>query len=161
MTSAQKDTLKEMNNPVVLDAFFVSDGVRISDFKGGEAELVAEYPTTHPVRVWYITESGEKELIPSTYDGKVATFIVTHFSHYVIEMLDGSSYGFDSCVTIANLAIASLKNGHTSREIENAIRKIRTTTNKEAKNPDDKIIAQQAKQAVLDLRLMAIVSEYR
>jgi len=70
-------------------------------------------------------------------------------------------YGFDSCVTIANLAIASLKNGHTSREIENAIRKIRTTTNQETKNPDDKIFAQRANQAVLDLRLMAIVSEYR
>jgi len=92
MTKAQKETVSEMNKPVVLDAYFTSNGQRISDFKGGEAELIAEYPTTSPVRVWYVTDVGEKELVPSTYDGKVATFTVTHFSHYVIEMLDGTSY---------------------------------------------------------------------
>jgi len=92
MTSAQKETVSEMNNPVVLDAYFISNGTRISDFRGGEAEVTAAYPTEYPVRVWYVTDEGEKELVPSTYDGKVATFTVTHFSHYVVEQLDGSSF---------------------------------------------------------------------
>ncbi len=92
MTSAQKEVLKALNKPVALDAYFVSGGKRISDFKGGEAELTAVYQTTAPVRVWYITEDGLKELIPSTYDGKTASFVVNHFSHYVIEQLDGSTY---------------------------------------------------------------------
>lgn len=92
LTNAQKETVKALNNPVVLDAYFVSNGTRISDFKGGEAELTAEYPTTSPVRVWYVKDDGTKELVPSSFNGKTATFTVKHFSHYVIEQLDGSSY---------------------------------------------------------------------
>ena len=70
-------------------------------------------------------------------------------------------YGFDSCVAIAGLAVYALKQKHTSREIENAIRRIRMTANREWENPEDELLTQQAKQAVLDLRLMTIVPKYR
>lgn len=92
LTAAQKETVKALNGALVLDAYFVSNGKRISDFKGGEAELTVSYPTTKPVRVWYVAEDGSMELVPSTFDGKAAKFVVTHFSHYAIELLDGSSY---------------------------------------------------------------------
>jgi len=111
MSAAQKKTVGEMNNPVVLDAYFVSNGVRISDFNGGEAEVTAEYPTEYPVRVWYVTDDGEKELVPSTYDGKVATFIVTHFSHYVVEQLDGSR--FNVCPQDATCVYAKFPDADT------------------------------------------------
>ena len=57
---------------------------------GGEAELTISYPTSKPVRVWYVAEDGTLEAVPSTFDGKAASFVVTHFSHYIIEQLDGS-----------------------------------------------------------------------
>lgn len=111
MTTAQKATVETLNKPVVLDAYFVSGGTRIPDFKGGEAELTAEYPTTNPVRVWYVKDDGTKELIPSIFDGKMAIFTVTHFSHYVIEMLDSSSY--KSCPQDATCIYAKFTDSYT------------------------------------------------
>ena len=70
-------------------------------------------------------------------------------------------YGFDSCVVIAGFAVCALKQKYTSREIENAIRRIRMTSNREWENPEDELLTQQAKQAVLDLRLLTIVPKYR
>ena len=70
-------------------------------------------------------------------------------------------YGFDSCVAIGGLAVCALKQKHASREIENAIRRIRMTSNRELENPEDELLTQQAKRAVLDLRLMTIVPKYR
>ena len=105
LTAAQKETVKALNDALVLDAYFVSNGKRISDFKGGEAELTVSYPTTKPVRVWYVAEDGTKELVPSTFDGKAAKFVVTHFSHYAIEILDGSSY--TSCPQDATCPMAA------------------------------------------------------
>ena len=70
-------------------------------------------------------------------------------------------YGFDSCAAIAGLAVCALKQKYTSRERENALRRIRMTANREWKNPEDDLLTQQAKQAVLDLRLMTVVPKYR
>jgi len=92
LNAVQKLTVREMNNPVVIDAYFTSNGQRISDFKGGKADIIATYETTNPVRVWYVAEDGSKELVSSTFDGKLATFTITHFSHYVIEIREEASY---------------------------------------------------------------------
>lgn len=112
LTNAQKEAIKELYNPIVLDAYFVSNGKRISDFKGGKAELTAEYPTMKPIRVWYVADNGTKELVPSSFNGKTATFTVTHFSHYVIEQLDGSSYA--SCPQDAACPIAKFTDASTT-----------------------------------------------
>lgn len=85
LTEAQIEVISEMSEPVVLDAYFVSNNVRIHDFKGGSAQLTVAYPTTHPIRVWYVSEAGSKEYIPSSFDGSFAEFVVYHFSNYVIE----------------------------------------------------------------------------
>ena len=94
LTGAQKSAIKGMKSALVLEAYFTSNGKRISDFKGGEAELTVSYPTTKPVRVWYLTEEGALEAVPSSFDGKSASFVVKHFSNYVIEQLDETAMPF-------------------------------------------------------------------
>ena len=70
-------------------------------------------------------------------------------------------FEFDQCVFVANLAVNSLKTGRTSREIEKAIRAVRTTIRRQEKAPDDGALQKQAKDAVLDLKIMSIVPKYR
>ena len=43
MNKAQKDTLKGMKNPKLIDAYFISGGIRITDFKGGSVEIKVPY----------------------------------------------------------------------------------------------------------------------
>ena len=71
------------------EAYISVDGKRVSDFKGGEVEIVVPYavPAGEDVTgfsVWYIDENGNPEKQKSTYDGKNKWFVVTHFSDYVI-----------------------------------------------------------------------------
>ena len=85
MNKAQKDTLKGMKNPELIDAYFISGGIRITDFKGGSVEIKVPYSDKKRVRAWYIDDNGKKEKIPVKYDGKTAVLTISHFSHYVIE----------------------------------------------------------------------------
>lgn len=111
LTGAQKSAIQGMKSALVLEAYFTSNGKRISNFKGGEAELTVSYPTTKPVRVWYLTEAGALEEVPSGFDGKSASFVVKHFSNYVIEQLDGSSYA--SCPQDATCVYAKFTDANT------------------------------------------------
>ena len=65
-------------------------------------------------------------------------------------MLVQDHHSEDDCVYIANLAIAALKNGKTSREIEKAIRNVRTANKKSAADPDNDWLYKQAKEAALE-----------
>ncbi len=65
------------------------------------------------------------------------------------------NYSEQNCITVANLAIAALKNGCTSRQIENAIRKIRTKTKIAEKKPNERWFYDRAADAVAELREMA------
>ena len=85
MNKAQKDTLKWMKNPKLIDAYFISGGIRITDFKGGSVEIKVPYSDKKRVRAWYIDDNGKKEKVPVKYDGKTAVLTISHFSHYVIE----------------------------------------------------------------------------
>ena len=58
------------------------------------------------------------------------------------------------CIFIANLSISALKNGCTSKEIEKAIRKIRTTLKESAQKPCSTDLISVAGQAVTALRQM-------
>lgn len=57
----------------------------------------------------------------------------------------------DSCIYVANLAIAALKNGCTSRAVEKAMRNIRISTKKANDKPDDKMLRYQAGKTVENL----------
>ena len=91
MTAAQKSTLAGMKNAAVLEAYFVSDGTRIHDFKGGSVELSIPYRADGAIRAWFLKEDGTREPVSARYDKENAQLILRHFSHYVIEELDSSA----------------------------------------------------------------------
>lgn len=91
MTAAQKSTLAGMKNAAVLEAYFVSDGTRIHDFKGGSVELSIPYRADGAIRAWFLKEDGTREPVSTRYDKENAQLILHHFSHYVIEELDSSA----------------------------------------------------------------------
>ncbi len=69
-------------------------------------------------------------------------------------MLVQDHYNEGDCVYIANLSIAALKNGKTSREIEKAIREIRMTMKKSEAEPENKRLQYLAGCAVTELQKM-------
>ena len=91
MTAAQRSTLAGMKNAAVLEAYFVSDGTRIHDFKGGSVELSIPYRADGAIRAWFLKEDGTREPVSARYDKENAQLILHHFSHYVIEELDSSA----------------------------------------------------------------------
>lgn len=91
MTAAQKSTLASMKNAAALEAYFVSDGTRIHDFKGGSVELSIPYRADGAIRAWFLKEDGTREPVSARYDKENAQLILHHFSHYVIEELDSSA----------------------------------------------------------------------
>ena len=91
MTAAQRSALDGMRNAAVLEAYFVSDGTRIHDFKGGSVELSIPYQASGAIRAWFLKEDGTREPVSARYDKENALLILHHFSHYVIEELDSSA----------------------------------------------------------------------
>ena len=65
----------------------------------------------------------------------------------------------EDCVYIANLAIAALKNGKTSREIEKAIRTVRMTNKKVIADPDNERLRRLAIEAANELHKMGGADE--
>lgn len=91
MTAAQRSALDGMRNAAVLEAYFVSDGTRIHDFKGGSVELSIPYQASGALRAWFLKEDGTREPVSARYGKENALLILHHFSHYVIEELDSSA----------------------------------------------------------------------
>lgn len=58
------------------------------------------------------------------------------------------------CIYIANLAIAALKNGEKSRDIENAIRNIRMAVKRMKKDSENTYLQKKKTEAVWDLYVM-------
>ena len=69
-------------------------------------------------------------------------------------MIVQDHYKEEDCVCIANLAIAALKNGKTSREIEKAIRNVRTANKRAEADPDSEWLHKQAVEAANELHRM-------
>ena len=65
----------------------------------------------------------------------------------------------DDCIYIANLAIAALKNGKTSREIEKAIRAIRLPLKEYYKDTDDETLKYLVGTAIMELQKLGGVEE--
>lgn len=68
-------------------------------------------------------------------------------------------YKQDDCVYIANLAINALKAGCASREIETAIRNVRTTNKKLWADPENKLLNRLAVEAANELQKMGGTDE--
>ena len=66
-------------------------------------------------------------------------------------MMVQDNYKQEDCVYITNLAIAALKNGKTSREIEKAIRTVRMTNKKVIADPDNARLRRLAIEAANEL----------
>ena len=69
-------------------------------------------------------------------------------------MLIQDKFSQDDCITIASFAIQALKAGHTSREIEKAIRKVRLTNKKASADPENESLNHVAANALNELRKM-------
>ena len=91
MNKVQQDAVKDMREPKIMDAYFISGGIRITDFKGGSVDIKVPYPDKKGVKAWYIDDNGIKEPVPVSYDGKTAVITVNHFSHYVLEEDDSDN----------------------------------------------------------------------
>ena len=63
-------------------------------------------------------------------------------------MLVQDKFSQDDCITIASFAIQALKVGHTSREIEKAIRKVRLTSKKASADPENEALNHAAVNAL-------------
>ena len=91
LTSAEKDAIKEIESPEVVDISLSSNNKAISDFKGGKATVTVPYKLkdgqiAESVTVQHIGENGVLTPMESTYDVKTDTvsFVTPHFSKYVI-----------------------------------------------------------------------------
>lgn len=69
-------------------------------------------------------------------------------------MIEQDHFSEDDCIYIANLAIAALKNGKTSREIEKAIRAIRLPLKGYYKDTDDETLKYRVGTAIMELQKM-------
>ena len=67
-------------------------------------------------------------------------------------MIEQDHFSEDDCIYIANLAIAALKNGKTSREIEKAIRAIRLPLKEYYKDTDDETLKYRVGTAIMELQ---------
>lgn len=74
-------------------------------------------------------------------------------------MMVQDNYKQEDCVYITNLAIAALKNGKTSREIEKAIRTVRMTNKKVIADPDNERLRRLAIEAANELDKMGGADE--
>ena len=93
MNQKQKDAVKNLDVRKGFEAYITVNGNRVSDFKGGNVEIIVPYeaPAGEAISgfsVWYIDEQGNPEKLKSNYDGKNKYFVVTHFSDYVIAYSD-------------------------------------------------------------------------
>lgn len=89
LKAAQQAAIKAMDVQAVYDIYLTSNGVRITDFKGGSATVTVTYTLKSGqmgsgVVVWYVADGGKMEEIPTRYDSKEVIFVVEHFSDYVV-----------------------------------------------------------------------------
>lgn len=102
MNTAQKQALQGKDVRKGLDAYITVDGKIVSDFKGGSAEVEVDVPLSAGDRpegftVWFVAEDGSLERLNSRYDGETKTFVVSHFSDYVIIYEDRILEHFRTC----------------------------------------------------------------
>ena len=94
LNDTQKEAVKNQNVHQCIDAYFISNGVRIGDFQGGTAtiRLPFEVPAGlngNGFSVWYVGDDGTIEKHATKYVNGELVFTVSHFSDYVV-VYDGA-----------------------------------------------------------------------
>ena len=89
LNSTQRTAVSEKGVVAVYDAYMTSNGVRISDFRGGSAKVTVIYTLQNGqkaegVGVWYVADNGTAEQVPVTVGANEVMFTIEHFSHYVV-----------------------------------------------------------------------------
>ena len=74
-------------------------------------------------------------------------------------MIEQDHFSEEDCVYIANLAIAALKNGSTSRDVEKAIRAIRLPMKEYYKDMDDLSLKYRVGTAIVELQKLGGANE--
>ena len=89
LNNTQKEAVKNQNVHQCIDAYFISNGVRIGDFQGGTATIrlpfnVPEGLNGNGFSVWYVGDDGRIEKHDTKYVNGELVFTVSHFSDYVV-----------------------------------------------------------------------------
>ena len=89
LNSAQRAAFEDMDVQTAYDVYMTSNGVRISDFRGGRAVVTVTYTlregqAASGVVVWYAAEDGSITEVAATRSSHEVTFTVQHFSNYVV-----------------------------------------------------------------------------
>lgn len=89
LNTAQQANLSEHQVAATFEAYFVSDGVRISDFQGGTAVVSVKFTPEAGkdisfYHVVYVAEDGSFTRYKTKYEGGRLLFTTTHFSDYAV-----------------------------------------------------------------------------
>ena len=89
LNTAQQTTLSNYQMATTFEAYFTSDGQRISDFKGGTAIVSIKFTPeagkdVNFYHIVYISENGQVERYKTKYESGKLLFTTTHFSDYAV-----------------------------------------------------------------------------
>lgn len=89
LNNAQQETLSKHQVAATFEAYFVSGGERIHDFKGGCATIGVDFTPeagkdTNYYHMIYVAENGEVTRYKTKYQAGKILFTTTHFSDYAI-----------------------------------------------------------------------------
>lgn len=89
LNAAQRDALKNHQVAATFEAYFVSGGQRIHDFKGGSAMVSVKFTPqadkdVHYYHMEYVSEDGTLTRYKTRYEDGRLLFTTTHFSDYAI-----------------------------------------------------------------------------
>jgi len=91
LTTDEKNAIKQISSPTVIDVSLTSNNKTISDFKGGKAVVsvpfeLKEGQIAESVIAQHIGENGTLTAMETSYDNETNTvsFVAPHFSKYVI-----------------------------------------------------------------------------
>jgi len=100
------------------------------------------------------TEISEGSLLWSTDDAAHTAKYKAGILEQIGRMLEQDHCTQEDCIHITNLAIAAVKAGCTTREIEKAIRAIRLALRELDTDSDNKVFLERAGEAILTLEKM-------
>lgn len=94
LNNTQKEAVKNQNVHQCIDAYFISNGVRIGDFQGGTVTIRLPFNVPAGLNgngfsVWYVGDDGTIEKHATKYVNGELVFTVSHFSDYVV-VYDGA-----------------------------------------------------------------------
>ena len=96
LNAVQKEAVEKLDTALIIDAYLVSDGVRLCSeskggFGGGKATVTLPFEIKNNrsaanYSVFYVDDAGNLEKLAAKYDTELGAFVfdITHFSNYVV-----------------------------------------------------------------------------